>query len=51
MKSLIQKIKQFHSKITTQIFLACADCEGMCNHCNEILREKCKSVKQIGECG
>lgn len=33
-------------KITTQIFLACSDCDGMCNHCNEILRIKCQSVKK-----
>lgn len=46
MKTLLQKIKQFHSKITKQIFLACSDCDGMCNHCNKILKIKCQSLKK-----
>ena len=45
MKSLIKKIKSFHLKITTNLFLACSDCDGMCNHCNDVLNKKCQKFK------
>ena len=36
---------RFINKLFDKIYLLLTDCDGMCNHCNIELKNKCESYK------
>lgn len=38
---------KFIKNIRIKLYLLCSECDGMCNHCNNILKEKCYKIKDI----